>query len=272
MCWLMCGRNAADAVAKPNVDEEAKGKKLMRGKLLKLISKTKKYLKEAEDEHKVCCKKRSVLQRKSDSGIKNAKFLKHCEKNNKDIAFKAKEVNVVKKALVSLVDELNELYDCHDHKDDIMNMEISDSDDESESNTKGGVITEADEKKKLLKQLFATKKQQKEAVSERKVCLKTWRQMKDNRLQNAKLRKDPEENKKFSTAIEKLRSAFTEEKTLKNAYARQVEQLSKLYGCQDDVQEDATIEADDTDLSEISDTESESDIHHSDSEIEGEGE
>lgn len=264
MCWLICGKDAADAVAEAECKEETKENKLAREKLLKLISQTKKQLGLAEEEHKVCCKKHSELQRKSDAGIKNAKFLKHCDKNEKDIAFKTKVVNVFKKALDSLVNELNALYGCHDHKDDIMNLEIRDSDDESGST--GG---EADEKKVLLKQLFATKQHYKEAVSERKVCNKTWRQLKDKRFKKPTLRFVPEENDKFKSAIEKLSSAYSEEKRLKKAYEDEVAKLSEFYEGQDDV----TIEPDDTDMSEVSDvSDNESDIHYSDSEIEGEEE
>jgi len=228
--WLLRGSNAADAEAEAKKNEEAKDK------LLKLISKIKKYLREAEDEHKVCSEVCCTLKEKTDSGIRNAKHLRNEKRAKKKLSFKTKEVNAAIKALDGLLDELNELYGCHYNQDDIMELEISDNDDE----------TEGDEKKELLKQLPLTKKQWKETVSERKVCRDTWFQLKNDRREDAALRRDPEENEKFKMAIEKLRSAGEKERLARTAFESQVNKLSVLCDCQDD-----TIN-----LSEMSDSES----------------
>lgn len=109
-------------------------------------------------------------------------------------------------------------------------------------------------------------------MSERKVCNKTWRQIRGERRNNPKLRFDTKANEEFKAAIEKLRLAYAKEKGLKQTYESEVAQLSEFYGCQDDVQDDITVE-DGTDLSELSDvSDSESEIHYrsSDSIIEGE--
>ena len=59
-------------------------------------------------------------------------------------------------------------------------------------------------------------------------------------------------NEEFKAVIEKLRLAYAKEKGLKQTYESEVAQLSEFYGCQDDVQDDITVE-DGTDLSELSD-------------------
>ena len=199
-------------------EEEAKNK------LLTLLSTTTKYVREAEDEHKVCSEVCRILKEKTDSGIRNAKHLRNEKRAKKKLSFKTKEVNATKKALDDLLDELNELYGCHYNQDDIMELEISDNDDE----------TEGDEKKELLKQLPLTKKQWKETVSERKVCRDTWFQLREDRREDAALRRDPEENEKFKMAIEQFRSAQEKEALTMTAFESQVNKLSVLCDCQDD--------------------------------------
>lgn len=209
-------------------EEEAKNK------LLTLLSTTTKYVREAEDEHKACSEVCRILKERTDNGITNAKHLRNEERGKKKLAFKTKEVNATKKALDGLLDEFNELYGCHYKEEDILELKVSDDDDESESITTGNVVTEAEEGKELLKQLPLTKKQWEEAVSERKICRDTWFQLREDRREDAALRRDPEENEKFKMAIEQFRSAQEKEALTMTAFESQVNKLSVLCDCQDD--------------------------------------
>jgi len=71
-------------------------------------------------------------------------------------------------------------------------------------------------------------------VSERKVCRDTWFQLKNDRREDAALRRDPEVNEKFKMAIEQFRSAQEKEALTMTAFESQVNKLSVLCDCQDD--------------------------------------
>ena len=234
---LLNGCNGADIAIEAAKEEKEKEK------LLQLIAKTNKYLKEAEDELKVRTRVCIRLKDKTDSGITNAKHLRNEERAKKKLAFKAKEVGVVRKCLDSLVDELNDVYGCNYTEEDIMNLEISDSHE----------TFEEDEKKELLNQLPSIKKQWEEAKSERKVCRDTWFQLKEAREKNPALKKNPEENEKFKAAIENFRSAQEKESAALAAYESLVDKLGVLYDNQDD-----TISFSDDDEIHYGDGESES--------------
>jgi len=181
----------------------------------------------------------------TDSGITNANHLRNEERAKEKLAFKAKEVYVVKEALDSLVDELNDGHCCNYTIEDIMNLDISDSDDDDEAFE--------DEKKELLNQLPSIKKQWEDAVSERFVCRDTWREIKEAREANPALKKDDEENEKFKAAIENFRSAQEKESAALAAYESLVDKLGVLYDSQDD-----TISFSDDDEIHYGDGESES--------------